>query len=252
MFFAPFLTTRRAWTLALVPLPLPLLIAAGCSDDTTAGPPSPSLTTIDVSVATTRMEVGQEATATATGRDQYGVPVDIGPIVWTSRVPEVAVISPSTGAMLAIAPGTTEITASVDGKSGRRTITVAKAAAIRVNEVQPRGVSNTAWIELVNTTSSAVDLAGWSLIDANFFGPVYTFPPNTVVTPGGRLVIDDTALPFALDAADDVRLFSRFGVLVDGASWVAEAGRTRSRCPDGIGEFRDTATPTRGTANACP
>ena len=248
MFFARFLTTHRAWTSAL----LPLLIAAGCSDDTTAGPPSPSLTTIDVSVATTQMEVGQEATATARGRDQYGVSVDIGPVAWTSRHPEVALINPGTGAMLAIAPGTTEITATVDGKSGQRTITVARAPAIRVNEVQPRGVSNTGWVELVNTTSSAVDLAGWALIDANFFGPVFTFPPNPVIAPGDHLVIDDTGLPFALDAADDVHLFSRFGVLVDGASWVARAARTRSRCPDGTGEFRDTATPTKGMANACP
>ena len=247
MFFARFLRARRAWTFALAPL----LIAVGCDDNTTAGPPSPSLTTIDVSVANTQMEVGQEATATATGRDQYGVPVDIGPIAWTSRHPEVALINPSTGAMLAIAPGTTEIIASVEGRSGQRTITVARAPAIRVNEVQPRGASNTGWVELVNTTSSAVDLAGWALIDANFFGPAYTFPPNTVLTPGDRLVIDDTGLPFALDAADDVHLFSRFGVLVDGASWVAQAARTRSRCPDGTGEFRDTATPTKGTPNAC-
>jgi len=248
MFFARFLTTRRAWTKALVSL----LISAGCSDDTTAGPPSPSrLTTIDVSVAT-QMEVGQEGTATARGRDQYGVPVDIGPITWTSRYPEVAAINPSTGATLAIAPGTTEITATANGTSGRQTITVARAPAIRVNELQPRDASNTGWVELVNTTSSAVDLAGWALIDANFFGPVYTFPPNTVITPGDRLVIDDTDLPFALDADDDVHLFSRFGVLVDGASWVTKAARTRSRCPDGTGEFRDTDTPTRGAPNACP
>lgn len=247
MFFARFLTTHRACVPALVPV----LIAAGCNYDITASLPSPSLT-IDVSVATTQMEVGQEATATARGRDQYGVPVDIGPITWTSRHPEVAVINPNTGAMLAIAPGTTEITATVDGKSGQRTITVATAPAVRVNEVQPRDASNTGWVELVNTTSSAVDLAGWALIDANFFGPVYSFPPNTVITPGARLVIDDIALPFALDAADDVRLFSRFGVLVDGATWVAQPARTRSRCPDGTGEFRDTATPTKGMANACP
>src|SRR4029453_7123325 len=67
MFFARFLTTNRGGGSALVPL----LIAAGCSDDTTAGPRSPSLTTIDVSVVTSAMEVGQEATATATARDPY-------------------------------------------------------------------------------------------------------------------------------------------------------------------------------------
>lgn len=248
MLFARFLTTRRAGIFALAPL-----ITAGCDNDIAADPPSPSLTTIDVAVATTRMEVGQEATATARGRDQYGVSVDIGPIVWTSRHPEVAVINPSTGAMLAIAPGTTDVTATVDGKSGQQTITVARAADIRVNEVQPRGaISNTGWLELVNTTSSSVDLAGWSLIDANFFGPVYTFPPNTVIAPGDRLVLDDTGLPFTLDDADVVHLFSRFGVLVDGAVWGAQGAGTRSRCPDGAGEFRDAAMPTKGARNACP
>jgi len=79
----------------------------------------------------------------------------------------VVLINPNTGAMLAIAPGTTEITATVDGKSGQRTITVATAPSVRVNEVQPRDASNTGWVELVNTTSSAVDLAAWALIDAN-------------------------------------------------------------------------------------
>ena len=79
MFFARFLTTHRAWTFALVLL----VTTAGRNDDITAGPPSLSLTTIDVSVATTQMEVGQEATATARGRDQYGFPVDIGPMVST-------------------------------------------------------------------------------------------------------------------------------------------------------------------------
>ena len=246
MFFARFLTTNGAVGSALVPL----LIAVACTPDTTAGPRSPSLRTIDVSVVSA-MEVGQEATATATGRDQYGVPVDIGPIEWTSRQPTVAAINPRTGAMLAIAPGTTEITASVDGRSGQRTITVTRAPAIRINEVQPRDASGTGWTELVNTTASDVDLAGWALIDANYFGPVYTFPPNTVITPGGRLVLEDTGLPFTLDADDDVHLFSRFGVLVDGVSWVAQAARTRSRCPDGTGEFRDTPTPTKGAANAC-
>ena len=154
--------------------------------------------------------------------------------------------------MLAIAPGTTEITASADGRSGRRTIAVTRAPAIRINEVQPRDASGTGWAELVNTTASAVDLAGWTLIDGNFFGPVYTFPPSTLISPGGRLVVDDVDLPFTLDAADDVHLFSRFGVLVDGATWVAQAARTRSRCPDGTGEFRDTPAPTKGTPNACP
>jgi hypothetical protein len=247
MFFARFLTTSRAWPATLVPL----LIASACGDDTTAVPPSPSLTTIDVSVVAA-MEVGQEASASAIGRDQYGVPVDIGPIVWGSRHPEVAVINPSTGAMLAIAPGTTEITASVDGRSGQRTITVATAPAVRINEVQARAAPTTGWLELVNTTSSVVDLTGWTLIDENFFGPVYTLPPNTVITPGGRLVLEDTGLPFAFDATDAVHLFSRFGVQVDATSWVAQAARTRSRCPDGTGAFRDTPTPTKGTANACP
>ena len=55
---------------------------------------------------------------------QYGTPIDAGPVTWSSTFPEVAVVQPTTGLMLAIASGTTQISATIAGKVGRRTVAV--------------------------------------------------------------------------------------------------------------------------------
>jgi uncharacterized protein YjdB len=46
------------------------------------------------------------------------------PVTWSSTFPEVAVVQPTTGLMLAIASGTTQISAAIAGKVGRRTVTI--------------------------------------------------------------------------------------------------------------------------------
>lgn len=243
---ARYLTTLRAVLPALISL-----IGVACSDDPPAGPKPPVLTTVEVSLLPTDIEVGQQIVATATGLDQNDNPIAIGSVTWTSQHPEIAGINPTTGAILAIAPGATDITATVDGKSGTLTLTVVTAPAIRINEVQPRGELNTGWIEFFNPTTSPVDMSAWTLVDNNFFGPTFTFPEQSVIQPGGRLVIEEADLPFGFDASDVAHLFSRFGVSVDGAAWDVQAPTTRSRCPDGTGTFIDTPTPTKAAANAC-
>jgi uncharacterized protein YjdB len=50
--------------------------------------------------------------------------VSAGPVTWLSSFPEVAVVSPTTGEILAIASGVTQINATIAGKVGRRTRTV--------------------------------------------------------------------------------------------------------------------------------
>jgi len=177
----------------------------------------------------------------------------IPPVTWASESQTVAGINPTSGAIFAIAPGTTRITATVDGKVGERTVSVARAPAIRINEIQSRGDAPTGWIEFFNPTPVAVDVTEWALVDANFFGPTFTFPAGSVIPAGGLLVIEEASLPFGVDAADQLHLFSRFGVLVDVAFWTAQPTTTLGLCPGVLtAAIVVTTAPTKGTANACP
>jgi hypothetical protein len=241
---------RRTSALALL---LTLAGVAACNDDSPAAPTPRILTSVNVSVAAASIEVGQSTTATAVGLDQDGAPVAIPPVTWASEIPTVAGINPTTGAIFAIAPGTTRITATVDGKVGERTVSVARAPAIRINEIQPRGDAATGWIEFFNPTPVAVDVTQWTLADASFFGPTFAFPAGTVIPAGGLLVIEEASLPFGVDAADLLQLFSRFGVLVDVAFWTAQPTTTLGLCPGVLtAAIVVTTAPTKGTANACP
>ena len=238
------------------PRPLVLAIAiagvAGCSDDDSpVAPPRPVLTAISVSLPKPSIELGEMVTAIAVGLDQTGTPLTISPVEWMSEKPEVAAVQPSTGLIFALGEGTTKLTATFEGKIGERTITVTKSPGIRINEVQPRADTPNGWIEFFNPTSAPVDLAGWTLIDNNFFGPIFTFPPNSVIQAGGYLVIEETALPFGIDATDNARLFSRFGVLVDVVFWPTQPQTTFGRCPDGGTQFIPTGAASKGTTNIC-
>ena len=66
-------------------------------------------------------------TAIAVALDQYGAPIDKGPMTWSSNFPEVAVVQPTTGQILVINSGMTQIIATVAGKEGHRTLTVSQS-----------------------------------------------------------------------------------------------------------------------------
>jgi hypothetical protein len=231
-----------------------LVVGLGaCSDDDGPGAPSRRvLTRVSISVPADAIEVGQSITAIAVGLDQNGSPLATGPVRWTSDKPEVAPVQPSSGSIFGISEGTATITASVDGKTGERTIAVARSARIEINEVQPAANTRDGWIELFNPTANVVDMSDWTLIDSNFFGPTFSFPAGAVIQPGGYLVVEESALPFDLDATDNASLFSRFGVLVDLIFWPGQPGTTYGRCPNGNTLFDVTRAPTKGAANACP
>lgn len=215
-------------------------------------PPPPPVTTLTVTLAAPVIEVGEMTLATAAGLDQYGESVSPGTVTWTSSAPTIAAISPTTGDILGIAQGTARITATADGgRAADQIITVVTAPAIRVNEIQSSHGSSRLYVELVNATRAAVDVSGWTLTNKDV-RQTFVFPAGTTIEPGGLLVVDETSLPFGLGANDAVRLFSRFGVLVDGFEWKEEAATTFGRCPDGTSDFVTTTAPTKGTANACP
>src|SRR5688500_872891 len=111
-------TIRR--TLAL--LSVCTLFAAGCGDS--SGPPA--VASVDLSAPAGNLIVGESVTLTATPKDAAGNPLTGRTVGWSSSSASVATVTASNnaGVVTAVAPGTTTITATVDGKSGTREITV--------------------------------------------------------------------------------------------------------------------------------
>ena len=121
---------------------------------------------------------------------------------------------------------------------------------VRVNEVESNLGSPGDWLELINTGSSPISLAGYQVRD-NDDTHRYTIPAGVVIAAGGYLVIDESALGYGLGTADNVRLFSPGGALLDSYAWTADAALTFGRCPDGTGSFAATTASTKGSANQC-
>lgn len=104
-------------------------LVLSCSGGTTDSGPTGSgtsfrvLTTITVSLSTTAISVGQTATATATGADQYGVPISLGVVTWSSLDATVATVT-STGEVAALKVGQAHIIATSGGKQGQASLSV--------------------------------------------------------------------------------------------------------------------------------
>ncbi|HEX3232961.1 MAG TPA: protein kinase [Gemmatimonadales bacterium] len=75
-------------------------------------------------VAPRTLVVGETVALRAELRDQAGGGLSWRRIAWTSSDPEVAAVDPVSGVVAAYAPGTTEITATSEGQSGRVSLTV--------------------------------------------------------------------------------------------------------------------------------
>jgi hypothetical protein len=231
---------------------LMVTVSVSCSTDYGTGTASRVVTSVDVALGSSEIEVGQPDTASAAVLDQYGAPIDAGPVTWSSTFPEVAVVQPTTGLILAIASGTTQISATIAGKVGGRTVTVSPPP-ILVNEVNPNGdLPAGGWVELFNPTARAVDLTGWTITNGDVLRS-FTFPAGVIIESGGYVAVNEQTLPVALNATDAVHVFNKFGVQSDSYSWANNAlGTSYGRCPDGIGPLVTTLAPTRKAVNACP
>lgn len=137
------------------------------------------------------------------------------------------------------------------------TTTVTRGAAndcstpnnIRINEVESNGGSPGDWVELTNIGTSTVDVSGYVIKDDNDTH-VYTIAAGTTIAAGGYLALDvETA--YGLGAADQARLFTPAGVLLETYAWTAHATITYGRCPNGTGAFGQTTVSTKGAANNC-
>lgn len=127
-------TVRQLLTVACTVL-LTAALGCGSGGGTNGGtgptpptPPTPVLTTISVALSVAQIQVGQTATATASGLDQNGAPISTGTVTWSSSNTNVATIT-AAGAITAVGPGTTQIIATAGGKSGQAALTVIAAPA---------------------------------------------------------------------------------------------------------------------------
>jgi hypothetical protein len=139
---------------------------------------------------------------------------------------------------------------------------------VRLNEVLPSNSNNCPdeigerndWVELYNTSDSAVDLAGYSLTDD-------TASPRKSVIPAGVSIEARAALLFWADGTPDqgkthltfkfkskaeaVILYDQNVREVDSYRWTdAYSDISFARVPDGAGEFVRCAEPTCGDNNS--
>jgi hypothetical protein len=115
-----------------------------------------------------------------------------------------------------------------------------------INEVSSNPTPD--WVELINLTSSPIELAGYALEDEG--GGHFDLPPGTVIPANGLLTLDQALFGFGLGGADGIRLLAPGSVLVDQASWTAHVA-TLGRCPNGTGPFVLQAA-SKGAPNTCP
>lgn len=138
----------------------------------------------------------------------------------------------------------------IDAAAATKGLRNACGNPVRINEVESDGGSPDDWIELVNPTTSALDVSGVVVKDDDDTH-AYAIPAGTSIGAGDYLVIEREQLGFGLGGGDAVRVFDG-DLLIDETTWgEGHAGTTWGRCPDTTGPFAVTAESTKGAANVC-
>jgi len=103
------------------------------------------------------------------------------------------------------------------------------------------------WIEIHNTGSANVSLAGWKLVDA--IGKIYPFPKGSAIEAGGFLVVDGKTSGIALNNdKETVSLLFPDESVADTFQYV-QTEKNESWARTDAGTFLLTHTPTPGTSN---
>lgn len=226
-------------------------LVMGCGGYGGYGDTAPrAVATVSISLTASTIEVGEGSSAIAVGLDQYGSRVDDGAATYASSDPGVAAINPTSGAIIALSSGAAEISATIGGRTGKRSLTVV-TAPIRINEVGPNGDLPGGFVELYNPTAASVDLSGWTITSSDLLHG-FVLPAGTTIAGGAFRSVNEANLPAGIRAADEIHLFSRFGVQVDSFAWTVNPATSFGRCADGTGAFVVTVAVTRAAANACP
>ncbi len=132
--------------------------------------------------------------------------------------------------------------------------TAAAPAGLVINEVESNG-DDVDWVELANTSSAAIDVSGWSMLDDSDAHIPYVLPAGSVVAAGGFLVVDQRSstapgFDFGLGNPDEVRFSDTTGAQVLSFAWQQHAAVTYGRCA-GTTTLVETTRSTKGAANDC-
>ncbi|WP_408898538.1 lamin tail domain-containing protein [Nocardioides sp. R1-1] len=105
-------------------------------------------------------------------------------------------------------------------------------------------------VELLNTGSEPVDIAGWQLLDASA-AVVHTVPAGTSLAPGAFYVAEDVTGLDSQDALTLRRASDQASAVAH--TWYEDGIASYSRCElFGDVSYVETPTATWGAANACP
>ncbi|MCC6773380.1 MAG: Ig-like domain-containing protein [Gemmatimonadaceae bacterium] len=115
------------------------------------------VSTVQVAPAAPQLTVGTSAQLSATALDAGGNVVTGRPVTWTSSDPAVATVSTS-GLVSALAAGSAQLTATVDGVRGTATVTVSQVSVARV-QLNPASASLLVG-GTVQLSATATDSAG--------------------------------------------------------------------------------------------
>jgi len=147
-------------------------------------------------------------------------------------------------------------------------LSTASAQSVRINEfmadndtiASPAG-NKADWIELYNTTSSPVSLAGMYLSDNATNAAKWQFPTGTTIAANGYLVVwaYDTTFAGALYASwslskdgEHLRLSAANLSVLDSVTFGLQTkNRSVARIPNGTGAYSSNCLPTLGMTNTC-
>jgi hypothetical protein len=125
---------------------------------------------------------------------------------------------------------------------------------VAINEIESNADA-TDWVEVVNLGTTPVDISGWTLMDSDpaaHAAETTPLPAGTILAPGAFFVFDGGKdFAFGLGAGDSATVRDARGNTVATHAYPSHAKGVWARCPDGTGEFVDTAVSTKGLRNAC-
>lgn len=131
---------------------------------------------------------------------------------------------------------------------------------VTFNELRRSAADGGGWVELYNQGGAAADLSGLRLSDDPDGPQSYVFPEETMIPPGGFLLVDEAASGLALSQpsvrlflrGDDDRVIAAAAFSADPPEGLAAGSWAEALFPDGEPSSWITPTPTPGAANLIP